>query len=104
MSKKKKRMKPDVRRDLILKSALELASNGHYTTITRDQIAEHADVSVGLVTRYFGTMVQLKRDVMRAAIRERMLPIVAHGLAIQDPHALKAPTHIKRQAAELLCS
>jgi len=104
MSKKKKRMRPDDRRDLILKSALELATRGHYTTITRDQIAEHADVSVGLVTRYFGTMPQLKRDVMRAAIRAEALPIIAHGLAIQDPHAQKAPSDLKQRAAALLCS
>ena len=104
MSKKKKRLKPDIRRGLILQAALDLAEKGNYTDITREEIAKQADVSVGLVTRYFGTMPQLKRDVMRAAIRSQLLPIVAHGLAIQDPHALKAPPELKQRAAALLCT
>lgn len=102
MSKKKKRMQPDARRDLILDAAVELARVGDYTSIKREDIADRAEVSVGLVTKYFGTMVQLKRDVMRAAIRIEALSIIAHGLAVRDPHALKAPTELQQRAVASL--
>lgn len=104
MSKKKRRMKPDDRRDLILTAALKLAQEGNYTSITRDEIAYRAGVSVGLVTKYFGTMLQLKRDVMRAAIRNEVLPIIAHGVAIQDSHALKASSELRQRAVASLSS
>lgn len=104
MSKNKKRMRPNERRDMILNAALELAGSKSYTTITRDEIADHAGVAVGLVTKYFGTMPNLKRDVMRAAIRYEHLPIIAHGIAIHDPHAMKAPPALKRRAVASLSS
>lgn len=102
MSKNKRRLDPTVRKDLILDAALELAQDRNYTSITRDEIAERAGVSVGLVTKYFTTMPQLKRDVMRAAIRSETLAIIAHGVAIRDPHALKAPAELQQRAVASL--
>ena len=92
------------RRDEILSAALRLANKDNYLAITRDAIAEEAGVSIGLVTFHFGTMIKLRRDVMRAAIKGSLVKIVAEGLAYGDPHARKAPDELKKKAAEILCA
>lgn len=102
MSKKKRRLDPEVRKEQILDAALDVARVRNYTSITREEIADRAGVSVGLVTKYFSTMPQLKRDVMRAAIRVEALAIIAHGVAIRDPHALKAPADLQQRAVASL--
>lgn len=94
------RMKPEVRREYILGVALSLAEAKHYLKMTRFQLAEECDVSEGLITHYFGTMTRLRRDVMRHAIKERRLPVIAQGLTANDPHARKAPTQLQREALD----
>ena len=69
-----------------------------YQKITRDAVAEAAGVSMGLVTRYFGTMVQLRRDIMRYAVREEVLEIIGQGLAAGDDHAKKAAPELRAKA------
>ena len=100
---RKKRLPPEQRREAILMAAIELAALYGYQELTRDGIALHAGVSMGLVTRYFPTMQQLRRDVMRHAVKREILPIVACGLAIRDPHALRASEDLRRRAAASIC-
>jgi len=100
----KKRLPPHERKEAILSAAIELATVKGYQQITRDGIAEQAGVSMGLVTRYFSTMNQLRRDVMRHAIKREILSIVADGMACRDPHAMKAPEELRRRAFEHACS
>lgn len=98
----RKRLNPDVRREEILKAAMIVARRDGYTRMTRQAIAERAGASVGLVSRYFGTMPQLKRAVMRAAVTARDARLVAQGLAAGDPHARKADGELKRAALEAI--
>ena len=100
----KKRQKPDVRKDQILIAAVELAKEVGYNKMTRDAIAIKAGVSMGLVTHYFETMNQLRRDVMRYARKHEIPAIIAQGLVNNDQHARKAPPELKNKAAELIAS
>lgn len=100
----KNRANPALRKDQILSVAVTQAKEVGYTKITRDGVAEGAGVSMGLVTRYFGTMKQLKRDVIRYAIRNEIAEIIAQGLANGDDHARKAPAELKAKAATLLAN
>ena len=52
----KTRANPELRKEHILSVAVTMAETDGYSKITRDKIAEAAGVSMGLVTRYFGTM------------------------------------------------
>jgi AcrR family transcriptional regulator len=79
----------------ILTAALRLATAKGYLRITRDEIATTAACATGLVSYHFGTMTCLRRDVMRAAVRERNLPVLAQGLVAGDPHARRAPDEMK---------
>ena len=98
----KTRANPELRRDQILKVAIELSIKNGYNNIRRDDIAEAAGVSEGLVTKYFNTMVQLRRDIIRWAIAHEIAEIIKQGIANGDKHAKKAPTYLKIRAANLI--
>lgn len=98
----KSRADPTLRKDNILSVAVGMAKTEGYNHINRDRIAEAAGVSMGLVTRYFGTMGQLKTAVMRRAVKQGIAVIVAQGLANGDDHARKAPAWLKADAVKLL--
>lgn len=100
----KSRVPAAMRKEHILGVAIELAIRDGYNKITRDGIAEAAGVSMGLVTKYFGTMIQLKRDVIRAAIKQEIPEIIAQGLANGDDRARKASAELKAKAATILAS
>ena len=96
------RLEPQVRRDQILAAALSLAKTHGYTNITRKQITEKAGCSPRLLNYYYTTMPQLRRDVMRAAIDQKVLKVIAQGLTAKDPHALKVSDELKALAAATL--
>lgn len=86
----------------ILAAAVRVAERDGYSTLRRDAIAAEAGCTGGLVTIRLGTMDAVRRSVMRHAIRDRKLRIVAEGLAAKDRHALKAPPELREAAAEWL--
>ncbi len=98
----KSRADPALRKKQILGVAVNMAQEIGYLKITRDAIAENAGVSVGLVTRYFGTMIKLRRAIIRAAIAQGIPEIIAQGLANSDAHAKKAPNELKNEAIKLI--
>lgn len=100
----KNRANPALRKEQILKVAISQAKERGYNKVTRDGIAEGAGVSMGLVTRYFGTMKNLRRDIIRYAISNDVAEIIAQGLANGDDHARKAPAELKAKAATLLAN
>lgn len=97
------RLTSKVRKEQLLQAAIDLAStNGGYTSLTRKKVADKAGVSEALVSLHWGTMPQLRRSVMREAIRVVNLPVIAQGLAIRDSVAMKAPKETKTQAMQSL--
>jgi AcrR family transcriptional regulator len=78
------------RKQDILDAALHVAERDGYMLMTRENIALQAGVSVGLVSNYFGTMKQLRRTVMRQAVSRGIERIVQQGVAMRDPHAMRA--------------
>jgi len=94
----KARANPELRKISILLAAIDVATVYGYNNISRQQVADRAGVSTGLVTKYFGTMNCLRRDIMRAAIHQEIAEIVAQGMACGDRHAAKAPEELKAAA------
>lgn len=93
-----KRLDPKVRKESILAVAVDRAVIHGLNGLRRDDIALSAGVANGLVTRYFGTMTKLRRAVVRAAIHNENLPLIAQALAIRDKDAQKAPEELKKRA------
>lgn len=98
----KRRLDPDVRSAQILSAAVTLAKRRGFSRLTRDAIAEEAGVSVGLVSNYLGTMDDLRNEVMRRAVVEEILPIIAAGLAEGNRIALRAPASLRHRAGTVL--
>lgn len=98
----KRRANPALRKESILDAAMTVAKERGYRKVTRDLVATGANISPGLVSRYFGTMAQLQRDIIRRAIKDEVLEVVAQGLANGDKHALKASKELKTKAAHFL--
>lgn len=95
-----RRLTPTDRRKQILNAAVELAQRDGYLSISQNRVAQEASVSPGLVYHYFpGT---LKQAVMKEAIAEGHLSILAEGLAARDPVALRAPTSLRAAAIATL--
>lgn len=98
-----------IRRAQILNAAVKLAVKHGYANVTRDMVAAECKISGGLLYRYFSTMTQLKRDVIRHAAanakeggERALLVVLAQGLAMKDKHALKAPELVRKAAAATL--
>lgn len=87
---------------MILSTAVRLSKKHGYSSVTRKDIADKLGISVNLITHYFGTMVKLRRHIMRAAIRDGVLEVIAQGLVSNDRHARKAPAELKDAAVQLL--
>lgn len=87
------------RRAEILKAALDLAASVGVDKVTQADVAKRVGVTHTLVIHYFGTVTQLRRDVMRAAVKNRIVAVVARGIALRDPYALKADPALREAAA-----
>jgi AcrR family transcriptional regulator len=98
------RLDPKDRKKQILNAALIVAGAKGFNRMTREEIALQAGISDGLINRHFSTMAQLRRSVMRAAIANWFLPVVAQGLVLKDPQAMKAPDDLKNAALKSLAA
>jgi AcrR family transcriptional regulator len=97
------RRKPaDVRREEILDTAYEIAVADGLASVSGTQIARRLNVSRGTVTYHVKSMKTLKCDVMKRAVRLRALGLIAQGLVVHNPVAVRAPVDLRREAAELL--
>lgn len=87
----------------ILGAALAVCSEETtYSRVTREEIAKRAGIPPTLITYHCGTMPDLRRDIMREAVRVGCLPVIAQGLAARDRHAQKAPEDLRQRALESL--
>lgn len=92
------RLKPKDRTAGLLEIALQQAEKLGLANLRRIDVATAASVSEALVSARLGTMVNLRRDVMRHAIKTKNLRVLGEGVACRDPVALKAPPDLRQQA------
>lgn len=94
-----KRLDPKLRKEQILAAAMVIAVRKGYMHVQRDDVADLADVSPARVSQLFNTMPQLRRAIMRNAVKTKHLVVIAQGLACRDKQALKAPVEVRKAAA-----
>lgn len=90
------------RNSRVLEAAIVEACEQGYQFITREAVAARAGVSAGGVNNAFGTMLELKRAVLRTAIERRILRIVADGIAMASPVVADLPPELRREALATL--
>jgi len=98
----KTKTNPELRKDQIINVAVEIARKTGCYNLTRQDIANKANVSLALINLYFGTMNQLKIAVMRRAVKQGIIEIIAEGLGNNDPQACKATKELKEKALSLI--
>lgn len=86
----------------ILDAAIELAEADSFQWLTRDAVAARAEVSPGTVSNAYGTMADLKRAVLAAAVERRILSIVAEGAGVRHPIIMAAPEELRKEALATL--
>ena len=86
------------KKQAILLVAVHLAKRDGYTVVTRDEIAETAGVAMGTVTNHLGTMTQIRRAVVRYAIRTEVMQIILQALVMKDPLIRKLDPDLKKRA------
>ena len=96
------RLTPDVRREQVVMAALELAHSKPYWAVTRNELADAVGIAGSVVQYHFGTVKQMRRAIMRAAVHREDLLVIAQGIAAQDPHALRAPADLRARAVKTL--
>lgn len=88
----------------ILEAAVSLAGEVGYLKITREAVADRAEVATGSVNNAYGTMDGLRDAVMAAAVERGLAAIVAQGLAASHPAARSAPQALKDSALRSLAA
>lgn len=84
-------------------AALALAKEGRsILAVTREAVAERAGVSVGTVSNVFGTMDEMRKEIVREGIRRKDAQVVGLGLALGDFNARNAPPELKQAALAML--
>ncbi len=90
------------RREEILAVAVRLSALAGYRNVTRNQIAEVVGLTPQAIQHHIGTVANMRRDIMRKAIADENLTVIAQGMANKDEHALKAPDDLLGRARAAL--
>lgn len=96
------RLGSDGRKRQILEVAVKLAEKYGYTKVTRDLVADFAGVSGPVVSYHFGNVDRFRQSIMRYAIDTENLCVIAQGLSVKDPTAIKIPDNLKQRAVRAL--
>ena len=92
------RMTPTDRTANVLESAILAAQKHTFAGMRLSHVAELSECSNATVIGYYKTMTQLRRAVMRAAIKRQLLSLIAQGVVCGDPTASKISDDLKRTA------
>lgn len=87
-------------KDSVIDAALTLARSVGYLHMTCEAIARRVGCSRGEVSHLLGTMTQLRRTVVRHAVKRRDLPVIAQALVAKDPHVQGVDEDLKTAALQ----
>lgn len=93
------RLDPEQRKADILEVAIKMAVDGHFSQITRHEVAVRLSVSPSLIMHHWGTIDDLKNQVIVEGCRRLLPRIILIGLSTQHPSAVSLSDSIKQHAA-----
>lgn len=87
-----------ISKSTMLDAAIKLAEEKGYDKVTREEIAKKLNVATGTVHNRLGTMRQLKKEIVRKAMRTGNSTIIVQAIANKDPHIKKLPPEVRKAA------
>lgn len=102
MTVKRTRLISSDRKKIVLDVAVNLAANYGYKTVPRFLISKRAEISEALVTHYLGRRDEIPKLILKTAIKTENLAIIAQGLSVNDPTALRLNKDLKERAVRYL--
>lgn len=96
------RLSPSARKESILQSAINISVFEGYLNITRDMVADAANVTNGLVSHYWGCMPDLREQIIKHAVEREILPIIAQGISHQSEHTRNINPELKSRVIKYL--
>jgi AcrR family transcriptional regulator len=95
--KTRSRLDPTERKKQIIEQAMKLSESIGYKNITRGMIAAKLKISGALITKYFKNTQNLKKCVLKEAIKLEKINILAQGMGNRDSLVLKLPELLKEK-------
>ena len=92
----------EIRREFLLKAGVKAAQEIGFNNLTRKIVAQHASVSPSLFQYYFKTIENFKNSLMRYAVENQILEIIAYGIATGHSEVSTLPKHLKLKAISSL--
>ena len=92
------KMSSEDRKLQILQHAMKLSEIHGFTGFSSLDIAKSVGIGHPLIFHHFGTMNNLRADLMRLAVSNRNMLVLAQGVVARNPIALAAPESLKKQA------
>jgi len=80
-----------------LQIAVKLAEKHGYHHITREMIADKAVIATGTVSLHLGTMAQMRKSIVRHAVRTANKPIMAQAILARDPYVMRKVPKAQRE-------
>lgn len=101
---KRTRLDPDVRKTQILDATMDLSRAHGYTNVTKQMIADKLGTSTGIVNCHYGTVTQLRRDIVRHAVKTRDITIIGQALVARDRHVADIPPDLRAKAVRAVAA
>lgn len=90
---------------MLIEAAIEAARQpGGWSRLTRESIAKQAECSDGLISRYLGDMANVRKVIMRVAVKREITEIIVQSLAAHDGYAIKKwlPSELRQRSISSL--
>jgi AcrR family transcriptional regulator len=91
-------------KETILATAMQLANLKGFGNVTRNDIANRAEVAAGSVSYHYKSMKKLEAAMVSRAIETENLKILGQAIARKHPLALKAPEALRVRAVRALAA
>jgi len=87
---------------VILSAAMQVANLKGFGNVTRNDIADRAEIATGSVSYHYKSMKKLEAAMVARAVETENLKLLGQALAKRHPLALKAPEALRVRAARAL--
>ena len=94
------RLTAEERKAEFIEVGIKFAEKNHYLTVRAQDVVDKLRVSNGLLQNYFSNIDTFRKAVLRKAVKDGNLKIIAQAMGASDPLVKRAPGYLKEAALE----